>query len=93
MRDTPCAARGAEPLAFLPVLGGGVLRGGWTSPLGWVAQDGKAGWSEGRCSFPTLEIRNACFSSSHEREIIDRFTSTKYVTIAYTVHLYLLEPT
>jgi len=30
MWDTPCAARGAEPLAFLLVLGGGALRGGWT---------------------------------------------------------------
>jgi hypothetical protein len=38
MRDTPCAARGAEPLAFLLVLGGGALRGGWTSLLRWVAE-------------------------------------------------------
>jgi hypothetical protein len=37
------AGRGARGIAFGVVLGGGALRGGWTSPLRWVAEDRRAG--------------------------------------------------
>jgi hypothetical protein len=41
------AGRGAREIALAVVLGGGVLRGGKTSPLRWVAEDRRAGDREG----------------------------------------------
>ena len=58
MRDTPCAARGAEPLAFLLVLGGGALRGGWTSLLRWVAEDRRAADREEKSSLKQMNHRD-----------------------------------
>jgi hypothetical protein len=71
MRDTPCAARGAEPLAFLLVLGGGALRGGRTSLLRWVAENRRVGDREAIPPFTAERLPNAGKSQQLPKTLLD----------------------